>query len=163
MTSFEWDERKNIENIVKHGIAFEDAQYAFFDSKRIIIEDLSHSIHEERFYCIGDTDIGIVTVRFTFRLGVYVSLEQAFGEKLGDVMNKKITYTDEPVVLGKRVDDLLPPPSALVPKEDNMRVTLELSRKSVNFFKHEAEENKVSYQRMIRAVLDQYADMYISD
>jgi predicted DNA binding CopG/RHH family protein len=73
---------------------------------------------------------------------------------------RKKTYTDEPMKLGKRVTDFLPPPSQLVAKEDNVRVTLFLSRESLTFFKHEAEENKVPYQKMIRAVLDEYSSVH---
>lgn len=81
---------------------------------------------------------------------------QDIGEMGENSMAKKIIYTDEPMKLGKVVRDFLPPPSQLVPKEDNVRVTLSLSRSSVEFFKHEAEENHVPYQRMIRALLEQY-------
>jgi len=64
---FEWDENKNIVNQEKHKISFEDAQYAFFDKKRIILKDEKHSIEEERYFCIGKTDSGIITVRFVIR------------------------------------------------------------------------------------------------
>jgi len=64
---FRWDETKNQENKKKHGISFEFAQYAFADTKRIILEDLAHSEKEKRYYCIGKIDEGIVTVRFTYR------------------------------------------------------------------------------------------------
>jgi uncharacterized DUF497 family protein len=67
---FEWDKTKNQENQKKHGISFEVAQYAFFDEKRIILEDLAHSESEKRYYCIGKVDKGIVTVRFTYRRNV---------------------------------------------------------------------------------------------
>ena len=52
-TSFEWDEKKNDENVKKHGVNFQTAQYAFIDSKRIIAEDLTHSKLEKRYYCFG--------------------------------------------------------------------------------------------------------------
>lgn len=42
-TSFEWDERKNLENLRKHGISFEEAQLAFADPNRLIFQDTSHS------------------------------------------------------------------------------------------------------------------------
>lgn len=64
---FEWDDAKEIENIEKHGVSFYDAQFAFADPNRVIAEDLEHSIVEERFYCFGEIDDGIVTVRFTYR------------------------------------------------------------------------------------------------
>ena len=46
---FEWDENKNRLNQKKHNISFEEAQYAFSDSKRIIAKDLEHSKIEKRF------------------------------------------------------------------------------------------------------------------
>ena len=66
-TSFEWDEIKNKLNQKKHNISFEEAQYAFSDSNRIIARDLEHSESEERFYCFGKIANNIVTVRFTYR------------------------------------------------------------------------------------------------
>jgi uncharacterized DUF497 family protein len=64
---FEWDETKNQENLKKHGIPFEIAQYAFADPEGIILEDLAHSEKEKRYYCVGKIEEGIVTVRFTYR------------------------------------------------------------------------------------------------
>jgi len=67
--TFEWDETKNQENINKHNVSFEIAQEAFFDEERIIIKDIKHSNVEDRFFCIGNDGIGIITVRFTIRNG----------------------------------------------------------------------------------------------
>ncbi|WP_009547254.1 BrnT family toxin [Crocosphaera subtropica] len=52
-SNFEWDESKNQANLEKHGLSFELAQYAFFDTHRIILEDLAHSVTEKRFYCLS--------------------------------------------------------------------------------------------------------------
>ncbi len=41
-SSFEWDETKNKTNQRKHGISFEEAQYAFLDHKRVVAKDLEH-------------------------------------------------------------------------------------------------------------------------
>ena len=65
--TFEWDENKNSENIRKHKASFEKAQDAFFDINRMILEDVNHSFSEKRYFCIGKTDKGILTVRFTIR------------------------------------------------------------------------------------------------
>jgi uncharacterized protein len=46
------------------------AQYAFADPHRVIAEDLAHSETEERFFCFGEVNGGILTVRFTYRGGV---------------------------------------------------------------------------------------------
>lgn len=50
-------------------------------------------------------------------------------------MRAKIRYTDEPLGELKIVRDFLPPPAALVFKEEGVKVTLALSRRSVEFFK----------------------------
>ena len=65
--TFEWDENKNYENIRKHQVSFEKAQDTFFDANRMILEDIKHSGSEKRYFCIGKTDEGILTVRFTIR------------------------------------------------------------------------------------------------
>ena len=65
--SFDWDDTKDKLNRKKHGISFAEAQYAFRDSNRIILEDLSHSNKEKRYYCIGKMGEGIMTVRFAYR------------------------------------------------------------------------------------------------
>ena len=67
MGSFEWDLEKDIENQLKHGVSFEEAQYAFLDPDRIIAPDKTHSVKEDRYYCIGQVDKSILTVRFTYR------------------------------------------------------------------------------------------------
>ena len=64
---FEWDEKKNRENLSKHGVPFEVAQYAFADPNRVIAEDLGHGNEEKRYYCFGRVGEGIMTVRFTYR------------------------------------------------------------------------------------------------
>jgi len=46
------------------------AQYAFADPKRVIAKDIAHSQAEERFYCFGEVEGGILTVRFTYRASV---------------------------------------------------------------------------------------------
>ena len=67
---FEWDQKKDLENQQKHGVAFHLAQYAFADPRRVIAEDLQHSESEARYFCFGEVEAGILTVRFTFRGGV---------------------------------------------------------------------------------------------
>jgi predicted DNA binding CopG/RHH family protein len=56
------------------------------------------------------------------------------------------------------IEDFLPAPADLVPREENVKVTLSLSRRSLDFFKREAKKHRVPYQRMIRALVDAYAE-----
>ena len=67
---FDWDPEKDAENQRKHGVSFGRAQYAFADPKRVIAKDVSHSRTEDRFYCFGEVDGGVLTVRFTYRASV---------------------------------------------------------------------------------------------
>lgn len=66
-TQFEWDADKDAENHRKHGVSFSLAQYAFADANRVIAEDLTHSKSEQRYFCFGEVNDGILTVRFTHR------------------------------------------------------------------------------------------------
>jgi hypothetical protein len=62
---------------------------------------------------------------------------------------------------GRRVrviEDFLPSPDSLGTREESVKVTLSLSRRSVDFFKRTAKQRRVSYQRMIRALVDAYVE-----
>jgi predicted DNA binding CopG/RHH family protein len=75
-------------------------------------------------------------------------------------MSRKTTLPDKPIGKLTRVKDFLPPPSQLVPREETVKVTLALSKESVEFFKEKAKKNKVPYQRMIRSLVDQYVGQH---
>ncbi|MBJ7309403.1 hypothetical protein ACFOLJ_08965 [Rugamonas sp. CCM 8940] len=74
-------------------------------------------------------------------------------------MNARIKYTDEPIE-ARVIADFLPPPDQLIFREETVKITLTLSKKSVDFFKLEATKNHSQYQRMIRALIDQYVAHY---
>jgi hypothetical protein len=75
-------------------------------------------------------------------------------------MKKPIVYTDEPLVFGAIVEDFLPSPEELREQMDGVKVTIALSRRSVEFFKREAAKHDTQYQRMIRRLLDAYAALH---
>lgn len=75
-------------------------------------------------------------------------------------MKRKIVYTDEPIGRIRIIKNFLPPPDQLILKEDGIKVTISLSKRSVDFFKAHARKSKIPYQRMIRRVLDEYAGHY---
>ena len=80
-------------------------------------------------------------------------------------MKKKIKYSDLPPggeTIGKleRVEDTFPRPEELVFKEDNSKITIALSRRSIDFFKQEAKKHGTQYQKMIRNLLDSYVDKH---
>ena len=66
-SNFEWDAEKDTLNQEKHNISFAAAQYAFADPQRVIAKDEEHSGAEDRYYCFGEVDGGVMTVRFTHR------------------------------------------------------------------------------------------------
>jgi predicted DNA binding CopG/RHH family protein len=67
---------------------------------------------------------------------------------------------DMPVGKMQRIEDFLPPPEKLVLPEENVKVTISLSRKSVDFFKKQAKLHHIKYQRMIRRLVDRYVVLY---
>jgi len=74
-----------------------------------------------------------------------------------------VRYTDDAGEMdsfGPKVADTLPPPDQLVIPDDGVKVTLTLSRHSVEFFKQVARKNRVPYQRMIRSLIDEYARVH---
>ena len=73
-------------------------------------------------------------------------------------MSAKIKYTNEPLGKLEVVSDFLPRPEDLVFRDDGVKVTLALSKRSVDFFKSEARKHNTQYQRMIRRLLDAYAE-----
>ena len=73
-------------------------------------------------------------------------------------MSARIRYTDEPLGRLKIVHDFLPPPADLVLRDEGVKVTIALSKRSVEFFKDEARKHSTQYQRMIRRLLDACAD-----
>lgn len=75
-------------------------------------------------------------------------------------MKMKIVYTDEPMDDVEVVADFLPSPAELAFREDGVKVTLALSKSSVDFFKSEASKHHTPYQRMIRRLLDSYVESH---
>ena len=73
-------------------------------------------------------------------------------------MSAKIRYTDEPLGEVKVIPDFLPSPDELVFRQESVKVTISLSKKSIEFFKSEAAKHHTQYQRMIRRLLDTYVD-----
>jgi predicted DNA binding CopG/RHH family protein len=71
-------------------------------------------------------------------------------------MKEKIKYTDGPIGDVKILRDMLPGPEQLAFKEDQVKVTIGLSKSSVDFFKRAAKKHHTQYQKMIRRLLDLY-------
>lgn len=77
------------------------------------------------------------------------------GAKENNTMKKTI---DKNMPSGRmtRVKDVLPSPEELALSDEQVKVTISLSRKSVEYFKGEAKKHHTKYQKMIRKLLDRY-------
>ena len=75
-------------------------------------------------------------------------------------MKKKIRYTDEPLGNLRVVRDFLPRPEELAFNQETVKVTIKLSKSSVEFFKKVAHKYHTPYQKMIRTLIDAYATRY---
>jgi len=54
------------------------------------------------------------------------------------------------------INDFLPSPGELAFNEEQVKVTIGLSKSSVEFFKEQAAKHHTPYQKMIRRLLDLY-------
>ena len=77
-------------------------------------------------------------------------------------MKKKTIYKDEPIE-AKVIRDFLPKPENLVMRDEKVKVTISLSKNSVEFFKSEAKRLDTNYQKMIRNLIDIYVNEYQSN
>jgi hypothetical protein len=75
-------------------------------------------------------------------------------------MKNKKTNTNKPVGKMKRVDDFLPRPEDLIVPERSIKVTINLSESSIEYFKKAAKKHHTKYQKLIRILLDKYAERY---
>ncbi len=73
---------------------------------------------------------------------------------------RTIKYTNEPIGEVQIIKDFLPSPDELVLHEETVKVTLALTKTSVDFFKAAAKKRHTQYQKMIRSLLEQYAEHY---
>jgi hypothetical protein len=78
-------------------------------------------------------------------------------------MSGKIRYTNEPIGEPKVIRDFLPTPAELAFRDEDVKITITLSRKSVEFFKSEAAKAETQYQRMIRRLLDAYVEAHAGE
>lgn len=66
--SFEWDKGNEQKNWLKHKVTGEEAEEAFDDDKRLVLEDIKHSEEEPRFILLGKTEKGrMLFVVYTLR------------------------------------------------------------------------------------------------
>ncbi|MGE0314043.1 MAG: hypothetical protein AB7P21_20730 [Lautropia sp.] len=76
-------------------------------------------------------------------------------------MSAKIRYSDEPIGEPRVIRDFLPSPDELAYRDEDVKITITLSKRSVDFFKGKAAQNDTQYQRMIRRLLDAYVEAHV--
>ena len=155
---FIWDDQKEAHNIRKHLIDFKTATMAFEDPERKIFSDAKHSQDEARMFCIGRVGERIVMVRYTRRMDVLRIIGAGYWRK-GRKYKMKNKHRDPDMPIGKltRMPDDLPSPAEIAKSMQLVRVTIVLSKPSIDFFKKQAQRYHTKYQRMMREVLDLYA------
>ena len=52
---FEWNEANQEKNWLKHRVSAKESEEAFYDNKKLLLEDIKHSKKEKRFILIGET------------------------------------------------------------------------------------------------------------
>ena len=75
-------------------------------------------------------------------------------------MSARIKYTNEPIGEPRIIRDFLPSPAELAFRDEDVKITITLSKRSVDFFKSEAAKADTQYQRMIRRLLDVYVEAH---
>lgn len=73
---------------------------------------------------------------------------------------KKKNDLNMPVGKLTRIKDFLPSPEELMAGEEKVRVTLYLKKENVKILKNIAKHSHTKYQRMIRELVDRYANHY---
>jgi len=127
----------------------------------LLPNDVAHSKAEQN----SDFIVSAVWARVLQPSGSLIAMRSfelsgpAIGVKVNKFMNAKIKYTNEPLGKVEVIADMLPSPEQLAFKEDTVKVTIALSKTSVDFFKKEAKKHDTKYQQMIRRLLDEYTQM----
>lgn len=152
---FEWDKKKNLVNIKKHGISFEEAVYIFADVDSISILDDDHSDIEERWITIGQIkNHGIIIVvhteRFTnefefiriisARKADKFEIEQYLTRLGGEQMKKSYDFTNG--IKGK----------FYIP-ENEIELPIYLDKENQEFFMNLAREKKTVISKLVNKIL----------
>jgi len=83
---FQWDQSKNLVNIKKHKISFEEAKTVFFDENAKLIPDPERSVDEERFIIMGISD--------NLRLLIVVHIYKGNDEVIRIISARKATKSE---------------------------------------------------------------------
>lgn len=79
-------------------------------------------------------------------------------------MKKRRRYTEGPESLktAKVIEDIFPSPEDLLLEDETIRISINLTKSTVESFKRFANEHDTKYQRVIRRLLDEFAAQHFS-
>ncbi len=87
MIIFEWDDKKALKNIEKHGVSFEEASSVFYDDFAVQFYDKEHSqLEEDRFLILGISNKS--------KMLMVCHCEKQSGEVLRIISARKATKTE---------------------------------------------------------------------
>gem|GEM_PF-168135 len=85
-------------------------------------------------------------------------------EKIKKYMKKTIEYTDEPIGKIKIIDDfLLTPQNLQLKNNDDGKITINLPKTTLSFFKFYAKKHHTSSNNIIENLLNNYAIQHSHD
>lgn len=88
---FEWNREKELSNISKHGVTFEQASYVFTDPFALSLYDGNHSTDEDRWIMLGASlSESLLLVAHTFRDDNGVELVRIISARKATRLEKKI-------------------------------------------------------------------------
>jgi len=67
INGFDWDSGNERKSFDKHGISMGEAEQVFFNQPILLLEDVTHSVSEQRFHALGVSDQKR-TIHITFTL-----------------------------------------------------------------------------------------------
>jgi uncharacterized protein len=147
---FEWDEKKNRQNIRKHGVSFEEAQSVFLDDHAMRFSDPDHSEDEDRFLMLG--------LSFTLRVLVVCHCYRERDVVIRIISARKATR-QERVHYGRwhmRAQyDFSTMKGQRNPYRGRLKqpITIRLDKATVAYFKGLADEIGMPYQNLINLYL----------
>jgi uncharacterized DUF497 family protein len=87
---FEWDSKKAVSNNAKHGVSFEEAGTAFFDSGGIDGGDIEHSTTEPRRFRLARSGAGnTLVIAYTLRRHAHEKSNRIISARLANHKEKR--------------------------------------------------------------------------
>jgi uncharacterized DUF497 family protein len=148
---FEWDPSKAQSNVRKHGVTLDEAATVFDDPYARIIDDPDHSVVEERFIILG------MSMRARARrLALHERLEwQGGSHHIGKKGNQKGSPRSIGGTSMRSEYDFSGSVENPYVRKPHSQVTMNLDDDVISYFKRQAADTGIPYQRLINLYLSQ--------